>query len=171
MTEPGTGRDSNAGWYPDERSRTLLRYWDGTQWTEQTAARPGARSGFPGWAWWVIGGLGLALVLVIAAAVAVPVYLNQQDRAQETAAKLDVSTLGMEIATWYVDNTGVPDVYARGGHYFVDGYDIGPQAENVELGGFTGTGGRDWCVWVTNPESASHDFSYSARAGLQTGRC
>lgn len=168
MTEHGTGKALNAGWYPDEHSKTLLRYWDGTRWTEQTAARPGARSGLPGWAWWVIGGsvLALVLVLLIAAAVVVPVYLNQRAEDQEAAAKADVRTLGREIATWYVDNAGVPDVHAQGGHYFVGGYDIGPQAENVEFGGFTGTSITDWCVWVTNPESASHDFAYSAEGGL-----
>ena len=30
---------SPAGWHPDPKDPTLLRYWDGTQWTEQRAAR------------------------------------------------------------------------------------------------------------------------------------
>lgn len=29
-----------AGWYPDQADAVLLRYWDGSQWTEHTAPRP-----------------------------------------------------------------------------------------------------------------------------------
>lgn len=29
-----------AGWYADPRSQRMLRYWDGSEWTDQTADRP-----------------------------------------------------------------------------------------------------------------------------------
>ncbi len=38
-----------AGWYPDAKSDEVVRYWDGTQWTEERAwerrgvGRPAAR--------------------------------------------------------------------------------------------------------------------------------
>src|SRR4051812_49845774 len=34
---PREGHMTPAGWYPDARSDEVIRYWDGTQWTEERA--------------------------------------------------------------------------------------------------------------------------------------
>ena len=50
--------------------------------------------------------LVVMIIIGILAAIAIPVFLNQRKKAQDTAAKADVSTIGKEIATYYVDGTG-----------------------------------------------------------------
>src|SRR4051812_34468542 len=54
--------------------------------------------------------LVVMIIIGILAAIAIPVFLNQRKKAQDSAAKADVSTIGKEIATYFVDNTGVPVV-------------------------------------------------------------
>lgn len=50
--------------------------------------------------------LVVMIIIGILAAIAVPVYLNQRKKAAETAAKSDVTVIGKEILTYYVDGTG-----------------------------------------------------------------
>src|SRR3712207_4499873 len=50
--------------------------------------------------------LVVMIIIGILAAIAIPVFLNQRKKAVETAAKSDVSTIGKEIAAYYVDGTG-----------------------------------------------------------------
>ena len=54
--------------------------------------------------------LVVMIIIGILAAIAIPVFLNQRKKGVDTAAKADVSTLGKEIATYYVDNTADPAV-------------------------------------------------------------
>src|SRR2546423_10127500 len=54
--------------------------------------------------------LVVMLIIGILAAIAIPIFLNQRKKAQDSAAKADVSTIGKEVATYFVDNTGIPSV-------------------------------------------------------------
>ncbi|WP_081680352.1 type II secretion system protein [Cellulomonas sp. URHD0024] len=49
--------------------------------------------------------LVVMIIIGILAAIAVPVFLNQRKKAAETAAKSDVTIIGKEILTYYVDGT------------------------------------------------------------------
>lgn len=49
--------------------------------------------------------LVVMIIIGILAAIAVPVYLTQRQKARDTATKADVTAVGKEIATYYVDNT------------------------------------------------------------------
>lgn len=49
--------------------------------------------------------LVVMIIIGILAAIAVPVYLNQRKKAAETAAKSDVTVIGKEVLTYYVDGT------------------------------------------------------------------
>ena len=49
--------------------------------------------------------LVVMFIIGILAAIAIPVFLNQRKKAAETAAKADVSTIGKEVAAYYVDGT------------------------------------------------------------------
>ncbi len=117
--------------------------------------------------------LVVMIIIGILAAVAIPLFLSQRRKAEDAAAKADVSTLGKEIATWWVDGTTMPTVTASGGKYLLAGETIGNQSNNVRLGGVSGTVSTDWCVYVVNDQGdkATAGFSYSADAGLQNDMC
>jgi prepilin-type N-terminal cleavage/methylation domain-containing protein len=126
--------------------------------------------------------LVVMIIIGILAAVAIPIFLSQRAKAQDAAAKADVSTVGKEVATWLVDGTGLPTVTQPGGAgtpYFVGGESIGNASNNVVLveeaagDGIFGTNSTNWCVAVTNPEGdqAITGFQYSAAGGLEAGDC
>ncbi|MFC5998169.1 type II secretion system protein [Quadrisphaera sp. GCM10027208] len=54
--------------------------------------------------------LVVMIIIGILAAIAIPVFLNQRTKARETSAKADVSTIGKEIAAYYVDGTDALDL-------------------------------------------------------------
>ncbi|MDX6275835.1 MAG: type pilus assembly protein PilA, partial [Frankiales bacterium] len=58
--------------------------------------------------------LVVMIIIGILAAIAIPVFLSQRAKARDTSVKADVSTLGKEIATYYVDNTGALTVAMNG---------------------------------------------------------
>src|SRR5690625_1312828 len=131
--------------------------------------------------------LVVIIIIGILAAIAIPLFLNQRKKAQDSAAKADVSTIGKEIATWYVDNTGDPTLSSDDNAYFLaaagedaEKIKIGNQSDNVEIA----TGGikyfdenshaTSWCVSVTNKEgdvAKDPGFQYSASGGLKPGNC
>jgi len=120
--------------------------------------------------------LVVMIIIGILAAIAIPIFLSQREKAQDSAAKADVSTLGKEIATYYVDGTGVPVVAIVVDQWQVDGTDVGSPSTNVALKAApasTATG-TDWCVSVVNDEgdvttTTSGGASYSSASGLETG--
>jgi hypothetical protein len=64
------------GWYPDPAGTDQLRWWTGTEWTDNTVARPGSPGAVPKrrrvWPW-LLGAAGVAIVLAgVAAAIFVP---------------------------------------------------------------------------------------------------
>jgi prepilin-type N-terminal cleavage/methylation domain-containing protein len=119
--------------------------------------------------------LVVMIIIGILAAVAIPIFLSQRAKAQDTAAKADVSTIGKEVATWFVDNLGMPAVTQPGGvgtDYLIEGESIGNASANVALvGSITGTNATNWCVHVTNAQGSVKNFEYSAMNGLQVGTC
>lgn len=185
MTTPPQDGSPAADGYADPHNPATLRYWDGMPGTEHTTPATAPVPGTPGGGSApasggshkvlriVLGvGGGVILVVAILAVVAIPAFLNQRQKAADTLAKVDVSTLGGEIATWYVDHEGpAPSVESRGGDYFVDGIKVATVSSDVELGTVTGTGGNDWCVCVTNPKGDLKSFEYSAETGLKSGTC
>src|SRR6476469_6664632 len=52
--------------------------------------------------------LVVIIIIGILAAIAIPVFLSQRKKAQDSAVKADASTLGKEIASYFVDNTTAP---------------------------------------------------------------
>jgi Tfp pilus assembly major pilin PilA len=182
MSDTVGASSAPANWYPDPADARLLRYWDGARWTEHTSPAPGnGAGGFPpqqrqggtnAAIWIVLGSVGLLVIIGIVAAIAIPVFLSQRAKAEDTSAKADVATLGKEIATWFVDHEGNPPVVeTAGGTYYVGGLPVATVSNNVILGGQTGSGATDWCVWVRNPEGDLKDYRYSAAEGLDSGTC
>jgi type IV pilus assembly protein PilA len=131
--------------------------------------------------------LVVMIIIGILAAIAIPIFLSQRAKAQDTAAKADVSTLGKEIATYWVDGTATPTVTFSAGHYFVNGNDAGKASTNVWLNtsflavappatapaSYTTTGmtSTAWCIEVYNAAGSQKTYKYSAIGGLATGQC
>ncbi|MEZ0449643.1 type II secretion system protein [Cellulomonas sp. ICMP 17802] len=121
--------------------------------------------------------LVVMIIIGILAAIAIPVFLNQRKKAEDAAAKADVSTIGKEVATYFVDWDGTTAVTIAGptaGKWMVNGASIGNASKNVVLGTTAGLGSdTTWCVSVTNPkgDKSVTGFKYSAAGGLENGTC
>lgn len=113
--------------------------------------------------------LVVMIIIGILAAIAIPVFLSQREKARDSAAKADVSTLGKEVATWFVDNTAAPGVAIDGQRYEINGDDVGGKSDNVTAVTFN-TAAADidthWCVQVTYSSGTATTVAYSAQAGL-----
>ena len=123
--------------------------------------------------------LVVMIIIGILAAIAIPAFLNQKTKAKETSAKSDVSTIGKEIAAYYVDGTKKLAVTSGTGTWSLA--EEGVTGTNVAEGklstGNTATGavanivdGDHFCVSVKNVD-ATQSWKYSAAEGLVKGTC
>ena len=110
--------------------------------------------------------LVVIIIIGILAAIAIPVFLNQRTKAQDAATKADVSTVGKEIATWWVDGTDMPEFDQVGSEYQLEGEKIGNVSNGVTID-VSGTDATDWVVTGTNSFENTKTFEYSAARGLQ----
>ena len=124
--------------------------------------------------------LVVMIIIGILAAIAIPVFMNQRKKAVDTAARSDVSTIGKEIATYYVDATAplVPGkVVLDGGRYKINDVDAGKNSNGVSAPTLTqggtdvATASQNWCVQVTVTGGTKANVSYSAQNGLQDTAC
>lgn len=117
--------------------------------------------------------LVVMIIIGILAAVAIPLFLSQREKAEDAAAKADVSTIGKEVATYFVDSTTAPTVTESLGVYYVNDRTVGNSSDGVRLAGITGTTSINWCVYVFNPngDKAVDGYRYSAQGGLEEGTC
>lgn len=119
--------------------------------------------------------LVVMIIIGILAAIAIPVFLNQRAKARDTAAKSDVSTLGKEVASFYVDNTGAAPTISLAGTAPNQNYqwtvgtttvNLGPSSDNVTAINQSGTTDTDWCVAVTYGQGTNTTVAYKAQSGL-----
>ena len=117
--------------------------------------------------------LVVMIIIGVLAAIAIPVFLNQRKKAQDSAAKADVSTIGKEVATYYVDNTAAPVVAQAGNRYTVNAVDAGASSSGVLLFNQFFASDSSWCVTVRNSkgDKAVVGYKYSAAGGLAEGAC
>jgi type IV pilus assembly protein PilA len=129
--------------------------------------------------------LVVMIIIGILAAIAIPVFLAQRAKARDSAVKADVSTLGKQIATWFVDNTAVPTVTQASGRYTLAGSDAGKSSSGVQLvttfgatttatgttADTTGWSAAGWCLALHDPQGSTKTFRYSAQSGLEAGQC
>ena len=112
--------------------------------------------------------LVVIIIIGILAAIAIPLFLNQRVKAQDAATKADVSAVGKEIATWYVDNTTAPTFGSTTTTYTLNGTKIGNRSAGVTIT-VAGTNSTDWVVTGTNSLAGTKTWTYSAANGLQDG--
>ena len=130
--------------------------------------------------------LVVMIIIGILSAIAIPVFLNQRAKAQDTAAKADVSTLGKEIATYFIDGTTAPTINTTtlAGHYTLNGGDVGKVSSGNKLVTSVGTTVTEgtavvttgwtstaWCFAVNNSSGSLKTYKYSAQNGLEQGTC
>ena len=132
--------------------------------------------------------LVVMIIIGILAAIAIPVFLNQRKKAQDSAAKADVSTIGKEIATYFVDNCQAPtvDTTTTAGRYTLTApvaagacttptaavsSDLGKVSDNVTIKSQNIVDDTHWCIGTENLKGDKQTFKYSARNGLAQGVC
>ena len=125
--------------------------------------------------------LVVMIIIGILAAIAIPVFLNQRKKANDTAAVSDVSTLGKEVATYYVDATAVlPSVAVTGGKLLVNAVEVGNASKNVTAATLSHTASTNvtaastsWCVTMTYTGGTVDPGSvyYSAAKGMNKTGC
>ena len=123
--------------------------------------------------------LVVMIIIGILAAIAIPVFLSQRAKAQDSAVKADVSTVGKEIATFYVDSTGTGAVTIAAGRYVFTPtvgsvQDLGKASANVTVknGAVTNiVSDTAWCIGLENLKGDKKTYAYSSAAGLGFGTC
>ncbi|MFI7588885.1 type II secretion system protein [Spongisporangium articulatum] len=129
--------------------------------------------------------LVVMIIIGILAAIAIPVFLSQRAKARDTATKSDVTTVGKEVATYYVDNTAQLYASVSGNVLTIrTGSYSGTAVTTVTLSNGTAeiTSGStaitfpasctnyagNWIVGLKNPSGSQQTYYYSATAGLST---
>ena len=128
--------------------------------------------------------LVVMIIIGILAAIAIPVFLSQRAKARDTSTKADVSTIGKEIATYWVEPAATPVLTATQAAAGADVLllDNGAQFASIKVSsgtalqagvaGFTATPtDTTWCVGLTNANGDKKTYKYSAAAGLAFGSC
>jgi type IV pilus assembly protein PilA len=125
--------------------------------------------------------LVVMIIIGVLAAIAIPIFLNQRKKAHDSATKADVSNLGKEVATYFVEGTGplALDYSVPGRVSLTDGTpfttysrltvgSVPPPAPQVPWANLNDP--NNWCVALMDPQGTG-TFSYSAMNGLQPGDC
>ena len=124
--------------------------------------------------------LVVMIIIGILAAIAIPIFMNQRRKAVDSSATSDVSTLGKEVATYYVDATVVlPAVGATaGGDLTVNGVSVGNASANTTSATLShgdpssvATASTSWCVTLAYSGGTRANVYYSAQNGLSTVGC
>ena len=124
--------------------------------------------------------LVVMIIIGILAAIAIPVFLNQRAKARDTSTKADISTIGKELATYYVEPDATANVVvaqtAIGGDVTITGtgYLATIRVSNgtrVTGASFLPAADATWCVQATNASGAVGMYHYGAATGLLAGAC
>lgn len=134
----------------------------------------------PDWGFTLIEMLIVMIVIGVLAAIAVPVFLAQRAKAHDSSTKADVSALGKEVASYFVDGNGAVSLDFTSTPGYVEVTD-GVTSSLVRLTNGTAvpTSGAYsnlsdealWCVSLTDAKGQIKDFKYTANSGLETGTC
>ncbi|MDR0944989.1 MAG: prepilin-type N-terminal cleavage/methylation domain-containing protein [Bifidobacteriaceae bacterium] len=89
------------------------------------------------------------IIMGILAAIAIPMFLSQRAKAQDAATKSDLETLGKEVATYFVDNSGVPTIYTTDNGYYMSDTAATAAAAEVDTNRVSARSANVWLVDTT----------------------
>jgi prepilin-type N-terminal cleavage/methylation domain-containing protein len=125
--------------------------------------------------------LVVMIIIGVLAAIAVPVFLRQRELAHDASTQSDVTRLGKELATLYVDPaSGVPglDFDSDPDHVIISGgttptrLELSNGAARPTFGDQAHLGDPNrWCVSLIDRKGKVEQFRYSATGGLEAGAC
>lgn len=122
--------------------------------------------------------LVVMIIIGVLASIAIPIFINQRAKAHDAATKADVSNLGKEIATYFVEGSGpLTLAYPSPGRIDLTDGSYTTYAR-LTVGSRPPTSGASanlndplgWCVALTDPNGTG-TFKYTARDGLGPGAC
>lgn len=120
------------------------------------------------------------IILGVIASIAIPALLTQRAKGHDTSTQADVSNLGKEVATYFVDGTGTLTLdFSSAPGRVVLGDGSWSTAVNLTNGTAAPTTGvssnlgnaAGWCVALTDPKGSQREYRYTATGGLGTGTC
>ena len=124
--------------------------------------------------------LVVMIIIGILATIAIPIFLSQRAKAHDAATKADVSNLGKEIATYFVDSDGpvvltstIPGqiTLSDGGSYSTFArLTVGSRPPAVGASARLNDP-QNWCVALTDPAGSAKTFRYGGLDGLEAGAC
>lgn len=123
--------------------------------------------------------LVVMIIIGVLAAVAIPIFISQREKAHDSATKADVSSLGKEIATYFVEGSGplVLSYPTPGRVDLTDGsyttYARLTVGSRPPVAGASANlnNPMGWCVALTDPNGSQKTFKFTALEGLQPGAC
>ena len=125
--------------------------------------------------------LVVMIIIGILAAIAIPAFLSQKNKAKSTSAKSDVSTLGKEIASYFVDETAGATLTLTGQTWSFGSPAVTGKLSAGNTATATITSAAVWCATVRNIEvdtavpatgtTGSATWSYDSVNGLKRGLC
>lgn len=123
--------------------------------------------------------LVVMIIIGILAGIAIPVFMNQQNKARDTALRSDVSSVAKEISSYYVDNSDSLTAAISGNTLTLrdsvpaDVATVNLSSDNtvMETGGTSYiTNSTTWCVAMTQTQTTT-TVHYHSSNGLGTGVC
>ncbi len=120
--------------------------------------------------------LVVIIIIGILAAIAIPVFLSQKNKAKDASAKSDASTIGKQLASYYVDGALATTVTSTAGTYTIkDSANAVVETGKLSSGNAVatpnnskGTVAGAYCVAITSGGGATWQFS---NTGLASGNC
>jgi prepilin-type N-terminal cleavage/methylation domain-containing protein len=116
------------------------------------------------------------VIIGVLAAIAVPLYLDQQKRGYDAAAKSDLNAIAKGLSAEIDESQAVePTLTVSGSAVTLDGESVGSLSPGVVLGSLHWTDFEDWCIDATHP-SGDHaknpGYKFEATDGtVEVGQC
>ncbi|WP_200806248.1 type II secretion system protein [Demequina sp. NBRC 110052] len=112
------------------------------------------------------------VIIAVLAAIMIPIFLNQREKASDTAARSDVVNLGQMILSAQKEGDPVLDVQRVGDTYEIDGEFAMPASDGVVLVTFAPVDETAWCLQMSHPQgdtTVSPGVRYDATEGFAEG--